>query len=189
MQSSLHGNSSGGTARTAAFARGFMGVTSLGLVVLMAGGCALTRAMDPTTDDLADQRISTPSADAFLAAEGESSSLSRGYETANVALAHREVRHLPLWFDEKRETVGVTDGYCATDADTVFYAFYAPCRFAVNLVALPLSAIDAPPWEVMVSDGEPSQRTFGLTYDATYQSPPPWAPGGAWGCSGCTGCK
>lgn len=122
---------------------------------------------NPGRDEFSGRPLTTtPSVDGVHAAGVVPVPHDRGFTTVNAKVVDGSVTHGPLLFED-----GFTDTWTADDSfavdgiDLVQWIVWRG-RFAVNLVTAGASMIVTPPWQVMVSDGRPSRRILGESYDA-----------------------
>lgn len=111
----------------------------------------------------------TPSSDFVDAAGVQPSIRQRGWAPMASYYTVPVVAHGPLYFEDEMENVGAINSNCPSGWTWVDFASipYSDARWMLNTIALPVSMIANPPWQKMVSDGEPGKRPpLGLTFDA-----------------------
>lgn len=138
-----------------------LGGVAMGLVM----GCSHYPNM--FEDPYANQPpVTTASVEAVQAADVPPSIQDRhGVEKIRVS-ADGSVVHGPLYFEDPTEECGSEDGRFSVTSEDYLWIVYWRARFLVNLVAFPVSVVDTPPWEQMVSDGRLSCCGRGRQFDA-----------------------
>jgi hypothetical protein len=148
----------------------WIGMPSGIAAALLLTGCQLM--VNPFTDELASQRaVSTASSEGARAAQVNPTVLRRPYESTVIRPQDGTVTHGPLYFEDPFEDEGSEDGRFAWTGEDYLQVFYWRGRFLLNGVLLPLSAVVAPPWCIMASDGELNRRAFGEKHDARRWTP------------------
>lgn len=149
---------------------GWTRVSVAALVCLFAIGCA--HSPNQFCDDSPSLAVSqdTPTAADVKSRIEPAPMRVRDWEVRTVAVKSGAVEHWPLYFEDPFEDKG--DGR-TTPGDMYrlgwedfLAAFYGAGRFALNSIALPVSAVVTPPWTLMESDGELSKQCLGYDHDA-----------------------
>jgi hypothetical protein len=124
------------------------------------GGCH--KYPDVFLDDLPDSSmVTTASAELTRQSPAEPVTRQRDHEVWVVDPQDGTVAHASLWLEDPYEMVGSEDGRFAVTQEDFLYFPYGICRFIINVAALPVSIVIAPPSTVLCSDGMPrrSPRT------------------------------
>lgn len=144
-------------------------VLSLAFAAL-AGGCQLRQG--PVCNPLAGPgAVTTPSVDAARAAQRTHEPVVRAFAEFPARYADRAVTHGPLYFEDPWLDRRSKTGDFSWTGDDYLCFVYSPVRFMVNALATPVSALVAPPWRLMASDGQPSRTILGSVYDAEAVAP------------------
>jgi hypothetical protein len=140
-------------------------VAWLAAVSTLAVGCANIPDMFSQESPAYERALATPASLDVRANFRPADQRHRTWETATVAAQPTDVVHGPLYFQDPIASQGATyanrwgwEDYAA--------AAYGPARFALNLVAFPVSAVVQPPWMPMASDGVLSRQALGYDHDA-----------------------
>ncbi len=140
-------------------------VAWLAAVSTLAVGCANIPNMFSQESPAYETTLATPASLDVRANFMPADQRHRTWETATVAAKSSDVRHGPLYFQDPIASQGASyanrwgwEDYAA--------AAYSPARFALNLVAFPVSAVVQPPWMPMASDGVLSRQALGYDHDA-----------------------
>lgn len=147
----------------------------IGLAIMAIGtllpGCH-TLAVNPFTDELADRpAVTTASVDGILASDASTIDRRRPHATAKVSPVDGRVTHGPLYFEDFPVDLEEADGRFAWTAADFLYGYYGGGRFLVNATFFPVSAVIAPPWTVMCSNGQAGRTAWGLEHDAVRCTP------------------
>ena len=134
-------------------------------VTFVTVGCS--HIVDPFKDDLAGApAVTTPSVEAALEAQTVITPSDRGFAEVEMASHAAGVEHGPLYFEDGFEDKASDDGKFAWTLEDYWQFLYWRARFGVNLIALPVSFVDTPPWQKMVSNGELESGKGMRPYDA-----------------------
>lgn len=140
-------------------------VAWLAAVSTLAVGCANIPDLFSQESPSYERALTTPTSVDVRANFMPANQRHRTWDTATVAAQPTDVVHGPLYFQDPIASQGATyanrwgwEDYAA--------AAYSPARFALNLVAFPVSAVVQPPWMPMVSDGVLSRQALGYDHDA-----------------------
>lgn len=93
---------------------------------------------------------------------------TRPWTPAGVQQADGSVAHAPLWFEDP---LGLRGIYGGKDV-TALAAAYSPMRFAVNLVALPVTMIIHPVWQKDVTDRTDGPQVGSPTTESSRRTEP-----------------
>lgn len=138
-------------------------------VLTLAVGSGCQHFVNPFVDELANRPpISTPSADAAMAYSGEATSPDHAKPPIERYAADGTVVHGVLYFEDPFVTRGSDDGKCAWTYEDGLHSVYGPASFLVNAVLVPIRAVLTPPWVLLASDGDVTQRASSR-YDNTDQ--------------------
>lgn len=148
-------------------------IVACGLAAL--AGCLLTSAachQPPGFNIFVDDSIpadqwSTPSRDSILAAGHDPVIRERGLPVTGAPhVAHNDVAHLSLWWEDPFEDHGDGNEEFSWNAMDFIHMPYGLGRFIVNTIGWPISLIVTPPGMSLVSDGqiyvEPEDRIFDI---------------------------
>lgn len=162
------------------------------LCLAAATGCS-RQLMDPFKDSGAWARadMTTASAEGYRSEEATHAMHMKqamqerprvtAWDTRDVHIHSDSVTHWPIWCEDPfvDKGNGPTDPNHRDAADETFALnstdflaiVYSPARWALNTVALPISAAVTPPGTLMVSDGRLSKQALGYDHDAQRASP------------------
>ncbi len=140
-------------------------------------GCAITP--DQFVEDGPATRMAWESASAAdIRANHQPSALRvREWPEVRIRTVDMAVYHLPLYFEDPF----VDKGHLRTEDthplniyrwgwEDFFAGFYTYPRHWLNTLALPISVMVQPPWQMMESDGRVSRQALGYDHDATESS-------------------
>ena len=128
-------------------------ITLSAFMVLALGlGCESSRDATGLVFD-APVDISTPSVEKVRETQVEMSDHRRPFRLTPVSAKDGAVTHSPLYFEDPSETPGERLSFEWT-GDDYFHLLYGPARFLASTFLFPISAVDAPPWELTQSDGQ-----------------------------------
>lgn len=128
--------------------------------LMVCAGCHLM--VNPFEDELSGQPpVTTPSAMAARAVQGQASPLQRPFAQTQVNAKDGTVTHGPLLFEDAFEEIEGTDNTFAWTGEDYLGWFGGGGRFLINTALYPISAVVTPPWKTMASDGHPEPRVFG----------------------------
>lgn len=134
-------------------------------------GCH-TLAVNPFVDELADRpAVTTASVDGIRASDASTIDRRRPHAAAQVAPVDGKVTHGPLYFEDFPVDLEEADGRFAWTAADLWYGYYGAGRFLVNATFFPVSAVIAPPWTVMCSNGQAGRTAWGMEHDAVRCTP------------------
>lgn len=136
----------------------FAGMILVGVVAgsILTGvtGCAKCLRVNPFVDELAcAPKVTTPSVETARSIQTTRTEHKRDWDQVVLHSADGAVKHAPLYFEDPFEDQGSQDGKFAWTGEDYFQLFYWRGRYLANLIALPVSLVDTPPWMVMESDG------------------------------------
>jgi len=121
---------------------------------LLLAGCNEPPAVNPWRDDsIPSSAYGTSSSDIVLAAQKEPVVRVREVPPTPGPVVNAQVPHYPLWWEDPFEDQGNGNDEFAWTWQDYFTMPYGFARFALNTVAVPVSAVVTPPWVSMVSDG------------------------------------
>jgi hypothetical protein len=110
--------------------------------------------------------VTTPSWESAFAVEREPREARREFEERVRLTRDGSVTHGPLYFEDTSVILKTDSDDFGWTGDDFLYMYYGPLRFLVNMLFFPVSAVDTPPWCVMVSDGLPSREFLGTWHDS-----------------------
>ncbi len=134
----------------------------------LGAGCNRQLMVCPFCDELVLHPVATTTAsvDGVHAANLTPTMRVREHTAKEIRPFDGSVTHGPLYFEDPFEENGSNDGQFAWTGEDYLQWWYWRGRFIFNAVIFPLSAVETPPWTVMVSDGKPSRKLFGSMHDA-----------------------
>ncbi len=128
-------------------------------VLTLAAGSGCQHFMNPFVDELANgPPISTPSADAAKAYTGKAMLPDHPEPPIERSAEDGMVVHSMLYFEDPFVTHGSEDGKCAWTVEDGLHLVYGPSRFLVDIVLIPVRTVITPPWVLLASDGDVTQR-------------------------------
>ena len=135
----------------------------MGLALL--AGCG--PMVNPFRDEYANRPpVTTPSVEAVMSVKVAPDVQDRQGVEKHRSAEDGSVTHGPLYFEDPTEERGSEDGQFAWTGEDYLWIASWRGRFIANLIALPVSAVVNPPWQVMVSDGQLSGCGRGREFDA-----------------------
>jgi hypothetical protein len=133
------------------------------VMAITIGNAGCQMMVDPFVDELASQgAVTTPSVEGVrLANTTARTDVSRSYENMYAEAQDGTVTYGPLYFADIFETKEDDDGRYAWRAKDFLLFFHGQVQFLANGIAMPLSAVIAPPWREMNSAAEPRWARLG----------------------------
>jgi hypothetical protein len=149
------------------------------LATAFAAGCQLIE--NPFVDPMAGAaEVATASVEGVFAVEVAREQRERPFMRMELYVADGGVTHGPLYFEDLPDTADAfAEPFVWSGADYWVSFISGPRRFLANMLFFPVSAVDTPPWMVMVSDGRPSRTVLWAAYDAAPPTDGGHSPDGA----------
>ena len=134
---------------------------AVALVLLVAVGltgcCPCDKVVTFNQDLPSTCSVTTASAEAARAHEGEATLLSRGYEPMPVFVPAGGVTHFPTYLEGPTEVACCETSLVAWSGRDWRCIVSSPVRFLLNTALTPIMMCVEPPWQKMVSDGQCSR--------------------------------